>query len=62
MVANSVSLSAATEPRDDMIVIPFHHAYRNNFGMIALRVEEDFMLVAPPHYDPVHYPPGSCIQ
>lgn len=40
----------------------FHHAYRNNFGMIPVRTDEDFMLVSPSHYDPEHYPPGSCIQ
>ena len=45
-----------------MIVLPFHHAYRYNFGMIALRTEDDFMLVSPSHYDPERYPPGSCIQ
>ena len=55
-------LSAATEPSNDMIVVPFHHAYRNNFGMIALRTEDDFMLVSPSHYDPERYPQGPCIQ
>jgi hypothetical protein len=47
------------EPSNDMIVVPFHHAYRNIFGMIAIRTDEDdFMLVSPSHYDPEHYPPG----
>jgi hypothetical protein len=55
-------LSAAIEPSNDMIVMPFHHAYRNNFGMIPIRTDEDLMLVSPSHYDPEHYPPGSCIQ
>ena len=50
--------SAAIEPRNEMIVVPFHHAYRNNFGMIPVRTDEDFMLVSPSHYDPEHYPPG----
>lgn len=55
-------LSAATEPSNEMIVIPFHHAYRNIFGMIPIRDEERFMLVSPSHYNPESYPPGSCIQ
>lgn len=55
-------LSAATEPSNDMIVVPFHHAYRNNFGMIPVHTGDDFMLVSSWHYDPEHYPPGSCIQ
>lgn len=55
-------LSAAIEASNDMIVMPFHHAYRNNFGMIPVRTDEDFMLVSPSHYDPEQYPPGSCIQ
>ncbi|PBB21122.1 hypothetical protein [Mesorhizobium sp. WSM4313] len=55
-------LSAATEPREDMIVIPFHHAYRNNFGMIPLRADEGLMLVSHWHYDRERYPHGSCIQ
>jgi hypothetical protein len=55
-------LSAAIEPSNEMIVVSFHHAYRNNFGMIPVRTDEDFMLVSPSHYDPEHYPPGSCIQ
>ena len=55
-------LSAAIEPSDDMIVLPFHHAYRNSFGMIPVRTQDDFMLVSPSHYDPERYPPGSCIQ
>lgn len=42
-----------------MIVIPFHHACRNIFGIMAIRIDDgDVMLVAPSH----HYPPGSCIQ
>jgi hypothetical protein len=45
-----------------MIVLPFLHAYRNNFGMIPVRTQDDFMLVSPSHYDPERYPPGSCIQ
>jgi hypothetical protein len=55
-------LSAAIEPSNDMIVLPFHHAYRNNFGMIPVRTQDDFMLVSPSHYDPERYPPGSRIQ
>ncbi|RUU86453.1 hypothetical protein EOB59_28905 [Mesorhizobium sp. M7A.F.Ca.MR.176.00.0.0] len=55
-------LSAATEPSNDMIVVPFHYAYRYHFGMIPVRTEHDFMLVSPWCYDPKHYPPGSCIQ
>lgn len=62
MTARNATLSAATEPTNDMIVVPFHHAYRYRFGMIAVRTDEDFMLVSPSHYDPKHYPPGSCIQ
>ena len=51
------------KPSNDMIVMPFHHAYRNNFGMIPVRTDaKEFMLVSPSHYDPQHYPPGSCIQ
>ncbi len=52
----------AIEPSNDMIVVPFHHAYRNNFGMIPIRTDEEFTLVSPWYYDPDHYPPGSCIQ
>ena len=55
-------LSAAIKPSNDMTVLPFHHAYRNNFGMIPVRTQDDFMLVSPSHYDPERYPPGSCIQ
>jgi hypothetical protein len=55
-------LSAAIEPSNDMIVLPFHHACRNNFGMIPVRTQDDFMLVSPSHYDPERYPRGSCIQ
>ncbi|ESZ68183.1 hypothetical protein X727_23180 [Mesorhizobium sp. L103C119B0] len=55
-------LSAATEPSNDMIVMPFHHAYRNDFGMIPVRSDQRFMLVSSTSYDPEHYPPGSCIQ
>ena len=55
-------LPAAIEPSNDMIVLPFHHACRNIFGMIALRTEDDFVLLSPSHYDPERYPPGSCIQ
>ncbi|BCG72669.1 hypothetical protein MesoLj113a_38270 [Mesorhizobium sp. 113-1-2] len=55
-------LAAATEPSNDMIVLPFHHGYCNNFGMIPIRTDEHFMLVSSWHYDPKHYPPGSCIQ
>ena len=51
-------LSAAIEPSNDMIVLPFDHAYRNNFGMIPVRTQDDFMLVSPSHYDPERYPPG----
>jgi hypothetical protein len=58
----SAAISAAIGPSNDMIVVPFHHACRNIFGMIALRTEDDFMLVSPSHYDPERYPPGSCIQ
>lgn len=60
MGATAAALAAAIEPSNDMIVMPFHHAYRNNFGMIPVRTDEYFMLVS--HYDPEHYPPGSCIQ
>jgi hypothetical protein len=60
---SAAPLSLVIEPSNDMIVVPFHHAYRNIFGMIAIRTDEDdFMLVSPSHYDPEHYPPGSCIQ
>ncbi|WP_044548398.1 hypothetical protein [Mesorhizobium japonicum] len=52
-------LPAAIKPSNDMIVLPFHHAYRNNFGMIPVRTQDDFMLVSPSHYDPERYPPGS---
>lgn len=55
-------LSAAIEPNNDMIVVPFHHAYRNIFGMMPIRADVDFILVSPSSYDPKHYPPGSCIQ
>ena len=55
-------LPAAIEPSNDMIVLPFHHACRNNFGMIALRTEDDFMLVSPSHYDPERYPPALAFN
>lgn len=55
-------LSAATEPSNDMIVVPFHHAYRNIFGMMPIRDDDHFMLVSPSCYDSRNYPPGSCIQ
>ncbi|TSE07564.1 hypothetical protein C1D09_018710 [Mesorhizobium intechi] len=56
-------LSAAIDPSNDMIVVPFHHACRDRFGMIPIRTcDKEFMLVSPSHYDPEHYPPGSCIQ
>lgn len=55
-------LSAAIEPNNDMIVVPFHHAYRNIFGMMPIRADVDFILVSPSSYDLKHYPPGSCIQ
>ena len=45
-----------------MIVMPFHHAYRNIFGMMPIHSDEHFMLVSPSHYDPEYYSPGSCIQ
>ena len=48
----------AIKPSNDMIVLPFLHAYRNNFGMIPVRTQDDFMLVSPSHYDPERYPPG----
>ncbi|TGP27370.1 hypothetical protein EN875_034075 [Mesorhizobium sp. M2D.F.Ca.ET.232.01.1.1] len=54
---------AAVPKGNEMIVIPFHHWYRNCFGMIPIRVDDDgFILVSPWCYDPSHYPPGSCIQ
>lgn len=62
MTARNATLSAAVEPSNDMIVLPFHYAYRHRFGMIAVRIDEDFMLVSPHCYDPKHYSPGSCIQ
>ena len=55
-------LPAAIGPSNDMIVLSFHHACRNNFGMILVRTQDDFMLVSPSHYDPERYLPGSCIQ
>jgi hypothetical protein len=30
--------------------------------MIRVRTEEYFMFVASSHYNPEHYPSGSCIQ
>jgi hypothetical protein len=50
------------DPSNEMIVVPFHHAYRNIFGMMPVRTDEGFMLVSPSHYNPEHYPQGSCIQ
>ncbi|RWE38596.1 MAG: hypothetical protein EOS78_13205 [Mesorhizobium sp.] len=54
----------AIEPGNEMIVIPFHHRYRNAcFGMIPIRLADDgFMLISQWCYEPSHYPPGSCIQ
>ncbi|ESY20403.1 hypothetical protein [Mesorhizobium sp. LNJC391B00] len=56
------AVSAATAPSNDMIVMPFHHAYSNDFGMIPVHTDRHLMLVSPTSYDPEHYPPGSCIQ
>ncbi|RUT88113.1 MULTISPECIES: hypothetical protein [unclassified Mesorhizobium] len=62
MTARNATLSAAVEPSNDMIVLPFHHAYRDIFRMMPIRGDDHFMLVSPSYYDPKHYPPGSCIQ
>ena len=58
-------LSAAIEPSNDMIVLPFCRSTTltaTNFGMIPVRTQDDFMLVSPSHYDLERYTPGSCIQ
>jgi hypothetical protein len=59
---SALKIPAPIEPSNDMIVVPFHHAYRNIFGMMPMRGDEHFWLVSPSSYDSRQYPPGSCIQ
>ena len=59
-----MSVADFPEPDNEMIVIPFHHRYRDCLGMRPIRIDDErhFQLVAPSEFEARRYPPGICIQ